>query len=144
MAWIGRTTHDREEAPRAAQQRYETTYEDHNSDRKGLAASSRRAPVRPMTQAAPSLRVAASAEPTVYTGHTVLVKEVLSGDTVRVTITGDSVDGLIVDRAESDYEDLVVRILGIDAPDAGRVRLRRGDGPDDLDRPGRGLRHHRH
>lgn len=60
-----------------------------------------------------------SAEPTVYTGHSVRVKEVLSGDTVRVTITGDSVDGSIVDRAESDYEDLVIRILGIDAPDEG-------------------------
>lgn len=60
-----------------------------------------------------------SAEPTVYTRHSVRVKEVLSGDTVRVTITGDSVDGSIVDRAESDYEDLVVRILGIDAPDEG-------------------------
>jgi endonuclease YncB( thermonuclease family) len=60
-----------------------------------------------------------SAEPTVYTRHSVRVKEVLSGDTVRVTITGDSVDGSIVDRAESDYEDLVVRVLGIDAPDEG-------------------------
>lgn len=60
-----------------------------------------------------------SAEPTVYTKHSVRVKDVLSGDTVRVTITGDSVGGKTVDRAESNYEDLVIRILGIDAPDEG-------------------------
>lgn len=60
-----------------------------------------------------------SAEPTVYTTHAVRVEEALSGDTLRVTITGDSVDGTIVDRAESDYEELVVRVLGIDAPDEG-------------------------
>lgn len=60
-----------------------------------------------------------SAEPTVYTTHAVRVDEVLSGDTLRVTITGDSVGGKTVKRAESDYEGLVIRVAGIDAPDAG-------------------------
>ena len=60
-----------------------------------------------------------SAEPTVYTTHAVRVDEILSGDTLRVTITGDSVGGKTVERAESDYEELVIRVAGIDAPDAG-------------------------